>query len=422
YNPKTATRERGIPSAPRLGYNLLGSRDLGGPSMITRIEARNYRCLQSVAVPLHPFQILVGPNGSGKTAFMDVLGFLRDYVSYTVQYAVNQRADNFQDLVWGREGTSFNLGLDAQIPQNHIITTETASYTRLRYDLSVRLDVPSEVPLIEKEKVVLQDPVHEKTWLLLDRTRGRVEFAHEDSPRSKLGAAMDMSLFDSAVKFLPPGANGFPAIKWFATLLSEEIRDVRLKTEDLHKPSTLEAERASKLTGTNLARSVSELRQKSRESFDGWIRHLRTALPDLETVRAEPLPRESARRLIIKFQNGIEVPARLVSDGTLCLLALTILAYMPEPNQVYMIEEPENAVHPTAVETIYQSLSSLYDNQVLMASHSPILLSLAKPEELLCFTKTTEGTAIVPGEQHPALKEWKGEVNLSDLFAAGVLG
>ena len=78
---------------------------------------------------------------------------------------------------------------------------------------------------------------------------------------------------------------------------------------------------------------------------------------------------------MLKFQSGIEVPSRLVSDGTLCILALTILAYMQEPNQVYMIEEPENAVHPTAVETIYQSLSSLYDNQVLMASHSPILLS-----------------------------------------------
>jgi len=233
---------------------------------------------------------------------------------------------------------------------------------------------------------------------------------------------MDMSLFDSAVKSLPTGANDLPTIKWFATLLCEGIRDVRLRTEDLHKPSTLEAERASKLTGANLARSVFELRQKSTEAFDAWIRHLRTALPDLEAVRTEPWPQGSARNLEIKYRNGIEVPSRVVSDGTLCLLALTILAYIPEPNQVYLIEEPENAVHPTAVETIYQSLSSLYDNQVLMASHSPILLSLAEPEELLCFTRTAEGTEIMPGNEHPALKEWKGEVNLSDLFAAGVLG
>jgi predicted ATPase len=390
--------------------------------MITRIEARNYKCLRKVDVSLRPFEILVGPNGSGKTAFMDVIGFLRDYVSFTVQYAVKQRADNFQDLVWGREETNFNLGVEAQIPQDRIITTETASYTRLRYDLSVRLDVPSEVPVIENEKVVCHDPVRDRTLPLVDRTRGRVKFAHEDSSRPEIGSAMDMSLFDSAIKSLPTGTNGFPAIKWFATLISEGIRDVRLNTEALHKASTIEAEKASKLTGANLARSVLELRENSRESFEAWIRHLRTALPDLETVRAEPLPRESARRLMLKFQNGIEVPSRVVSDGTLCLMALTILAYMPEANRVYLIEEPENAVHPTAVETIYQSLSSLYDDQVLMASHSPILLSLAKPEELLCFTRTARGTEIVPGNDHPALREWKGEVNLSELFAAGVLG
>ncbi|MBZ5669711.1 MAG: AAA family ATPase [Acidobacteriia bacterium] len=388
--------------------------------MITRVEARNYRCLRSVAAPLRPFQILVGPNGSGKTAFMDVLGFLRDCVSYTVQYAVNQRTDNFHDLVWGREETSFDLALEAQIAQDHLIATESAPYTDLRYDLSVRLDPRSEVPVIDKEKVVLRDPAHEKTRTLADRTHTGVVFVHEDSSRGELRT--NILSGNSAVNYFPTGPTDFPTLRWFATLLREGIRDVRLRTEDLHGPSTLEAEKASKLTGANLARSVFELREESRESFEAWMRHLRTALPDLETIRTEPWPQGRARNLKLKYQNGIEVPSRVVSDGTLCLLALTILAYMPEPNQVYLIEEPENAVHPTAVETIYQSLSSLYDDQVLMASHSPILLSLAKPEDLLCFTRTAEGTEIVPGDQHPALKEWKGEVNLSDLFAAGVLG
>jgi len=41
----------------------------------------------------------------------------------------------------------------------------------------------------------------------------------------------------------------------------------------------------------------------------------------------------------------------------------------------------------------------------------------------LCFAKTSEGaTDIVSGKEHPALREWQGEVNLSELFAAGVLG
>ena len=43
--------------------------------------------------------------------------------------------------------------------------------------------------------------------------------------------------------------------------------------------------------------------------------------------------------------------------------------------------------------------------------------------DVLCFAKTAEGaTDIVRGDAHPALKNWKGETNLSVLFAAGVLG
>ena len=88
-----------------------------------------------------------------------------------------------------------------------------------------------------------------------------------------------------------------------------------------------------------------------------------------------------------------------------------------------MIEEPENGIHPRAVETMFQSLSSVYDAQILMATHSPVILSKAEARQVLCFAKTPEGaTDIVRGDLHPLLQDWKGETNLGVLFAAGVLG
>ena len=52
-----------------------------------------------------------------------------------------------------------------------------------------------------------------------------------------------------------------------------------------------------------------------------------------------------------------------------------------------------------------------------------MILSLVEPQQLLCFAKTPDGaTDIVQGSEHPALMEWRGETNLSVLFAAGVLG
>jgi predicted ATPase len=402
-----------------LGYNVVGSLGPVRPVMITLVEARSYRCLHYVSTPLRQFQILVGPNGSGKSAFMDVLGFIRDFVSFTIQYAVKERTDNFHDLVYGREDSSFDLAIEAQIPENRRVVNQSGSYTHVRYDLSVRLDAASDVSVVETERMALLDPTRKEPRRIAERNRTDYELTKEDDVGSRIRG--NLSPFHSVVSFFPAGANNFPILMWFATLLREGIRDVRLRAEDLHRPSTVAAEKASRLTGANLARSVFELRERSRDSFEAWIKHVRTALPDFDTVRTELRQQERSRHLILRYQNGIEVPSRVVSDGTLSLLALTILAYMPDSGQVYLIEEPENAVHPTAVDTIYQSLSSVYESQVLMASHSPILLGLAKKEELLCFSRTEEGTRIVPGDQHRVLQEWKGEVNLSDLFAAGVL-
>lgn len=58
-----------------------------------------------------------------------------------------------------------------------------------------------------------------------------------------------------------------------------------------------------------------------------------------------------------------------------------------------------------------------------MATRSPVFLSVVEPNEVLCFAKMEGGeTDIVSGNEHPALRGWKREPSLSDLFAAGVLG
>ena len=48
--------------------------------MIRKIEAKNYRSLQYISQSLGNFHVLVGPNASGKTTFMDVVSFLSDIV------------------------------------------------------------------------------------------------------------------------------------------------------------------------------------------------------------------------------------------------------------------------------------------------------------------------------------------------------
>lgn len=113
----------------------------------------------------------------------------------------------------------------------------------------------------------------------------------------------------------------------------------------------------------------------------------------------------------------------MASDGTLRLLALTLPAYLADFTGVYLIEEPENGIHPRTVETIFQSLSSAYVAQILMATHSPVILSIAKASQILCFAKTkNRAVDVIRGSEHPALRDWRGETDLGVLFAGGVLG
>ena len=117
------------------------------------------------------------------------------------------------------------------------------------------------------------------------------------------------------------------------------------------------------------------------------------------------------------------MPSWLVSDGTLRLFALTLPAYLRDMDGVYLIEEPENGIHPPVLETVVQSLVSVRSGQVLIATHRPVALSVLQAQDVLCFAKDDEGaTDVVAGDKHPALIDWKqGNPDLGMRFAAGIL-
>lgn len=46
--------------------------------VLYEFQIRNFRCLRDVTVPLRPLTVLIGPNDSGKSAFLDAIGHLID--------------------------------------------------------------------------------------------------------------------------------------------------------------------------------------------------------------------------------------------------------------------------------------------------------------------------------------------------------
>ena len=419
--------------------------------MIRLVEVLNYRCLHYIRQPLGPFHVLVGPNASGKTTFLDVVSFLAKMVSDGPEAAIGERTRNFQDLLWGQEGPAFELAVEADIPDAWR-NRRNGKFDTIRYEVSIgpnpetrevgilqeRATLRIQSPVCRQERLLFPvEPQPPATIISRRSTKGEqtvfTKAAHGNDnyyaevrgdtggkgwiPSFRLGPKR------STLANLPEDETRFPVSTWFKRFLIEGVQTLVLNSLVIRRASPPGQVRGFKPDGSNLPWVIEDLRSKGKNRFDDWVRHLQTALPDLVDVRTVEREDDKHRYLKVCYRNGLEVPSWMVSDGTLRLLALTLPAYLRDLTGVYLIEEPENGIHPGAVETLFQSLSSVYDAQILLATHSPVILSQARLEQVLCFKKTDRGaTDIVAGPEHPALRGWKGQPNLDVIFASGVLG
>jgi predicted ATPase len=399
--------------------------------------------------------VLIGANASGKTTFLDTISFLSDIVRSGIDEAVLKRTSNFQDLTFLGKGGPVEFALEILLPDYIREEFYDKEYRYIRYEMRIGLtDETKEHAIIEESSFLLREnavkdtPESRQTTLfptfydvpdsILNKRYkerhfrrvfrknpgGNDNFYDETKERAGKGwmPSFKFGIKKSALGNLPADATKFPASSWLKEYLTEGVQSLILDSLNIRKPSPPGQVIQFKPDGSNLPWVIDDLKKEPKQ-FAKWLDHIRTALPDIEDVEIVERPEDKHKYIRVCYSNGGKIPSWLVSDGTLRLFALTIPAYLPNLKGVFLIEEPENGIHPRAIETVYQSLSSVYGAQILLASHSPIILSMVQSKDVLCFAKTEEGiTDIVNGSDHPRLKNWKGAINLSDLFAGGILG
>lgn len=425
--------------------------------MITRVEALGFRSLRHVAQGLDRFHTLVGPNGSGKSTFLDVIGFLGDLLRVGPLKAimgdgttVPQRAADPAHLCWMRKDRRFELAVELAIPADRVAKLPNGKYAQARYEVAIDTGGAEREVSLAVETLWLKPgrpaPAERQRYLFPEQPDAPPTIVQEPSKHapegwrkvvSKTASGNDYFQAEtsgwnnpfrlgparSALANLPEDEVRFPVATWVKRFLMDGVTRVALNAEAMRRPSPPGSPRRFLPDGSNLPWVIYALATADPPRFERWIEHVRTALTDVKTITTVERPEDRNRYLVIEYDTGLRAPSWVVSDGTLRMLALTLLAFLPDADGVYLIEEPENGVHPRAVETVYQSLASVYQAQVLCASHSPIVLSMAKPADVLCFARDEQGASdIVRGSEHPRLRDWQGTLDLGTLFAAGVLG
>ncbi|AFY57398.1 putative ATPase [Rivularia sp. PCC 7116] len=421
--------------------------------MISRIQAFKYRCFDQLDIKVGDYHVLAGANGTGKSTLLDIPLLLGEILSRGLIPAFlespaiggSPRAQSLQELVHYSKGDYFGFAIEANLPQEIISnllqngSTEIQQDSKLhphslRYEIRFQIFNKIELHVTDEFLYILPEQVSEpeqnsligekysSDWQkIIDRTNGTPVILKPEFRSTINKTRLNLEPQELALANVVRDLINFPATNWFVDLLKKGVMRYEPSWEMLRKACPPGQPKNLRADAANLPWLVMNLQQQEPNLFEAWVEHIKMALPNI--VKIEAIQREEDYHAYLKltYLGNHVVTSSGLSYGTLHILALTILPYLPRVADLIFLEEPENGIHPRAIEVVLQSLSSVYNSQVFVSTHSPVVLAHTALESIIVMQGSKEnGAKAIQGKQHPRLQNWQGGIDLGSLFAAGV--
>lgn len=397
--------------------------------MLTRLEVDGFKTFENLQTDLSPFTAIVGNNAAGKSNLFDVIQLLSNLATRDVAEAVkDMRGEPLELFRLTANGHAQEIRLAAEVLVDPKVrdpwgSEVTLTHTRMRYEVTLqrretrpgieRILIAHEavLPIMRKDdrwaKAIMPSKAfragylkytRQKPWLTTEQSdEGRTFDIHQDG---RQGRNRPASAAEATVLYSVTNAE-FPHL--FA--LRDEMRHWRLLQLDpalLRKPVPVTAPDVLNTDGSNLAAVLARLKVEtaSKERPGGVLADIAAELDHLipGITRLDARLHDASReyRIELTMRDGIPFTSRVISDGTLRVLALLTLLHDPRHRGLICFEEPENGVHPGRVKRLVQRLQEMVTNpaafeegeavtplnQLLLNSHSPVVLSALLDRDL----------------------------------------
>lgn len=385
--------------------------------MITKIKINGFKSFHNFEMTFTPFTVIAGTNASGKSNLFDALSLLSKLAdSDNIKKSLSDQRGDFLELfsMYDKDTYADIMEFEAEMLVDKKVKDAWGNeailkYTRFQYKLILKRFTNQsgleDIELIYEKLVNLKHK--EDLWINLIPKQQRELWRPKVSTGKRDRPYIDTENIDGINTVIVPqdskGGNKrrFPLNNANRTVLSsfdsidfphvlaakEEMKSwkfLQLNPDDLREPTSKSngLDQISS-TGKNLAGALFRIFQKNDVILKEISRKLNKFLPQFINVNI--IDDKENRQYIIKLVDvdKKEYTSRVLSEGTLRILALCILEYDDNFGSLLCFEEPENGIHPARMSTMLDLLVDLSTNfleedlllkQVIVNTHSSVLV------------------------------------------------
>lgn len=386
--------------------------------MITYLKINGFKSFHNFEMEFTPFTVIAGANASGKSNLFDALTLLsRLAETDNLKRAFSEQRGEFIELFtqYGDDNYASEMEFVVEILVNKNIkdawgNDSKLKYTRLRYELSIKRITNSSgiQDLVVSKENLLKLNHQEDIWVSSIIPKKSLEFWRPKVGTGKRGIPYIETVNENNLDIIQVPQDGttgnkrrFPLSNATRTVLSsfdtidfphvlaakEEMKSwkfLQLNPEDLRQATSKNnGEDTISVSGKNLAAALFRIKQNDKYSLKEISRKLNSFLPNF--IEVDVLDDNENKQYLIKLKDvdKKEFSSRVLSEGTLRILALCILEFDEKHTGLLCFEEPENGIHPFRIKAMTELLKDLSVDfneveiplrQVIVNTHSPVLV------------------------------------------------
>jgi predicted ATPase len=420
---------------------------------LTDLSIFNYKSLKHVEFSPKHFSVIVGPNASGKSNFIDSIDFLSHTYKYGIENAVSIKGgyENIAFRKHRRTKAPIRFEISFTLSKNDLrrlyrrltssssndISSDKNTTLTITHSFSFKAkgsDIRSEFVISEENLEITQHPDKDA----LDKTsifsvtrdinnKIQLHFTKNDiiSTYYKKRLNLDIPAGDY---LLPSSQSLFISHPIFSLpLYLDKVSNIgtfRFSTHVCKQPGVPAPQPLLSTYGDNLPAVLDWIKRNFPDRWNNILEPMQDILSDLEDITIDYT---HTKRLGIYFKTQYsQRPWSVdeISDGTLQALAILTASVDPRFNMI-AIEEIENSLHPWIISVLMDRLRLISKKRsVIITTHSPIVIDKTHPNELWITFKSEGETNIkeLTTLDKDISKDWEnGSYKLSNYLDSGLL-